>query len=239
MDRLLRKKLDALHREERAFFETQREAYYQRDAERQAWFNLPRHLRTVPCPPRYEWQRRPEHLRTIPCGATTRRGEPCRNIHLARNGRCRFHGGNSTGARTPAGRARQREGYRAWLEKKRASKAGRKRTRIYTCDIPRIAGATLAEISRSDAQAALTPLDGLTPYLADNRLSVGLSNGLCIPVSLTTTTPRYGGVRWWYVCLVCHGRRGTLYLSGSALVCRTCAGIHYAPQSVSHARAVD
>ncbi len=41
------------------------------------------------------------------CGARTRGGSPCRNLPM-RNGRCRMHGGASTGARTPAGLERVR-----------------------------------------------------------------------------------------------------------------------------------
>jgi hypothetical protein len=39
------------------------------------------------------------------CGAQTRQGRPCIATALA-NGRCRIHGGLSTGARTPEGRAK-------------------------------------------------------------------------------------------------------------------------------------
>ncbi len=39
------------------------------------------------------------------CGARTRAGCPCRSPAMA-NGRCRMHGGASTGPRTEAGRAR-------------------------------------------------------------------------------------------------------------------------------------
>ncbi len=39
------------------------------------------------------------------CGARTRKSTPCRGMALA-NGRCRFHGGLSTGPRTLEGRAR-------------------------------------------------------------------------------------------------------------------------------------
>jgi hypothetical protein len=41
------------------------------------------------------------------CGACTRAGCPCRQPAMA-NGRCRFHGGKSTGPRTAAGLARSR-----------------------------------------------------------------------------------------------------------------------------------
>ena len=41
------------------------------------------------------------------CGARTRSGAPCRALAM-RNGRCRMHGGVSTGARTAAGLERVR-----------------------------------------------------------------------------------------------------------------------------------
>jgi hypothetical protein len=39
------------------------------------------------------------------CGAKNRRGNPCQCPAMA-NGRCRLHGGLSTGAKTPEGKAR-------------------------------------------------------------------------------------------------------------------------------------
>ena len=39
------------------------------------------------------------------CGAKTRRGTPCQCKQLFKSGRCKFHGGLSTGPRTPEGRA--------------------------------------------------------------------------------------------------------------------------------------
>ncbi len=42
------------------------------------------------------------------CGAKTRRGTACRSPAMA-NGRCRMHGGASTGPRTEAGLARSRQ----------------------------------------------------------------------------------------------------------------------------------
>jgi hypothetical protein len=41
------------------------------------------------------------------CGAKTRRGKKCRAPAM-RNGRCRMHGGGSTGPRTPEGLERSR-----------------------------------------------------------------------------------------------------------------------------------
>jgi hypothetical protein len=48
------------------------------------------------------------------CGARTRLGPACRRKALC-NGRCRNHGGLSTGPKTTEGWDRTREGYRAWL----------------------------------------------------------------------------------------------------------------------------
>ena len=39
------------------------------------------------------------------CGAKTRRGTPCQRPANKQNGRCRLHGGASTGPRTEQGRA--------------------------------------------------------------------------------------------------------------------------------------
>lgn len=41
------------------------------------------------------------------CGARTRSGGPCRKPAM-KNGRCRLHGGESTGPRTPEGLKRSR-----------------------------------------------------------------------------------------------------------------------------------
>ena len=40
------------------------------------------------------------------CGAKTRAGTPCKNPAVRGRRRCRMHGGRSTGAKTPEGRAR-------------------------------------------------------------------------------------------------------------------------------------
>jgi hypothetical protein len=40
------------------------------------------------------------------CGAHTRRGTACMCKKLYKNGRCKFHGGLSTGPKTPKGKAR-------------------------------------------------------------------------------------------------------------------------------------
>ena len=44
------------------------------------------------------------HLSTLPkCGARTRSGEPCKHYGTKHNGRCRLHGGRSTGAKDQTG----------------------------------------------------------------------------------------------------------------------------------------
>lgn len=43
------------------------------------------------------------------CGAKNRRGTSCTAFAM-RNGRCRFHGGLSTGPKTPEGKARAKRG---------------------------------------------------------------------------------------------------------------------------------
>lgn len=40
------------------------------------------------------------------CGARKKTGERCRSKSLHRGGKCKFHGGLSTGARTPEGKAK-------------------------------------------------------------------------------------------------------------------------------------
>ena len=42
----------------------------------------------------------------LACGAKTRAGTPCKNPAVRGRRRCRMHGGRSTGAKTPEGRAR-------------------------------------------------------------------------------------------------------------------------------------
>lgn len=232
MDKALKNHLSDLHREARSFHRSQMEKLAQHDAFRQAYYSVPPRFRPQPAPARYEREPWPEHLRSIPCGATTRAGTPCKRTDLFTNGRCKFHGGMSTGAKTRAGRKRQRDGYRAWLAQQRASKAGRKRTRTYTSDVPCIDAKTLADIRASTTSDELRPVHGMSLALTDGKaLAVSVPGGHTVAVQLATTTPQYGGVRWWYVCPVCEKRKAVLYLSGEMLQCRQCAGIHYASQS--------
>lgn len=47
----------------------------------------------------------PDELRGLMCGAKNRQGGLCKRHDLCRNGRCKYHGGASTGPRTAAGKA--------------------------------------------------------------------------------------------------------------------------------------
>lgn len=181
-------------------------------------------------PPEPEYEPYPD-ISGLRCGARTRAGTACKITAIYSNGRCKFHGGLSTGAKTKGGRARQHEGYCAWLEKQRASKAGRKRTRKYVSDVARIGSLTLSEIGASEKDRVLQPVDGIGLRMSGRVLVAELPNGHSITVRLTTTSPQYGGARWWYFCPNCGKRKAILYFLDESLCCRQCAGLHYASQS--------
>lgn len=51
----------------------------------------------------------PRYLRGLTCGARKKDGTQCRSTTLCANGRCKFHGGRSTGPKSAEGRARALE----------------------------------------------------------------------------------------------------------------------------------
>lgn len=60
--------------------------------------------------------------RRVICGARTRKGTDCRNKSEPGRGRCKFHGGMSTGPRTPEGRERIAEAQRRrWARSRHGS----------------------------------------------------------------------------------------------------------------------
>lgn len=85
-----------------------------KEAEFQAWAD--RDYRYPP-PPASQF---PAELAEQTCGAKTRAGTPCKMRSIYANGRCKLHGGLSTGAKTTEGKARQLEGFYRWLEAKKA-----------------------------------------------------------------------------------------------------------------------
>lgn len=50
----------------------------------------------------------PDELRGLTCGAKTRAGTPCKQKAVHDNGRCKLHGGLSTGPKTEAGKEQAR-----------------------------------------------------------------------------------------------------------------------------------
>lgn len=64
----------------------------------------------------------PEDLHDLTCGAKTRKGTPCKRRDLYSSGRCKLHGGLSTGPKTAEGKAR--------VGRKRAYEVGKDKTRV-------------------------------------------------------------------------------------------------------------
>lgn len=60
---------------------------------------------SVPVPTRPSYPAHPPELVGLTCGAMNRRGAPCRSSQIFANGRCKFHGGLSTGPKSAAGKA--------------------------------------------------------------------------------------------------------------------------------------
>ena len=48
----------------------------------------------------------PDELRGLACSAKTRKGGMCKRTDIYENGRCKFHGGLSTGPKTAEGKAK-------------------------------------------------------------------------------------------------------------------------------------
>jgi hypothetical protein len=59
----------------------------------------------------------PEECRGMTCGAKTRAGTPCKRKDLYTNGRCRLHGGLSTGPKTKEGK--RRSALNGWRPKRK------------------------------------------------------------------------------------------------------------------------
>ena len=51
-----------------------------------------------------------------------------------------------------------------------------------------------------------------------------------LKVALTTSRTRFNGLRAWFVCPICSGRKGVIYTKGQLVGCRTCLGLKYKKQ---------
>src|SRR5262252_9440270 len=92
-----------------------------------------------------------------PCGARTRSGGECRSPAMA-NGRCRMHGGASTGPRTPAGLARSRRANWKHGRYSAEARALRKR-RQWEAEIDRWEAEQNAWLDQYDDEALLQEFD--------------------------------------------------------------------------------
>jgi hypothetical protein len=80
-----------------------------RKAWRDYWRGYREHTSSPNWPNNGDYPPRPPALASLTCGAKTRAGTPCKRIDLYWSGRCRLHGGQSTGPVTDEGKAKARE----------------------------------------------------------------------------------------------------------------------------------
>jgi hypothetical protein len=75
---------------------------------RNEWLNQPFSYPPQPTPnyPQTDYPPFPKECIGMTCGAKTRAGTPCKLTSIYENGRCKFHGGLSTGPKTPEGKKR-------------------------------------------------------------------------------------------------------------------------------------
>ncbi len=66
-------------------------------------------FKIIPSPKPPELPSFPEVLRGLTCGAKNRKGQPCKRTDLWKSGRCKFHGGMSTGPKTTEGKRKTSE----------------------------------------------------------------------------------------------------------------------------------
>jgi hypothetical protein len=119
------------------------------------------------------------------CGARTRCGGACRQPAMP-NGRCRLHGGLSTGPRTPAGLARSRRA--RWKHGARSAavrallSAGRQQTRLTRALRARLAAFPAGHGVHRSVFAQALP-SGVAPLLLPDSASLRLGVSAVNPVS--------------------------------------------------------
>jgi hypothetical protein len=78
------------------------------------------------------------------------------------------------------------------------------------------------------------------PWVRLNYTITARNEPLNYEIRLTTTRPRFGGLRWWFLCPLtrngrtCGRRVGKLYLSGRYFGCRKCHDLTYTSCQESH-----
>ena len=97
--------------------------------------------------------RLPDGSTILTCGAKTRAGHPCRRKSSGKGGRCRNHGGKSTGPRTIEGRERIASAQRARWQ----------RWRLYNARI-------LPELSRKQELRHIRTFEALSAEAATKRI---------------------------------------------------------------------
>lgn len=80
-----------------------------RKAYRAYWLGYREHSQSTAWPRYGQYPPLPAALRGLTCGAKTRSGHPCARTDLHESGRCKFHGGLSTGPLSEAGKQKSRE----------------------------------------------------------------------------------------------------------------------------------
>lgn len=90
-----------------------------------------------------------------PCGAKTRVGTPCKRLDTAHSGRCRLHGGKSTGPTTEAGKQQARINGRL---------GGRKpKVQVFSGSMPAPQATTLPKTSPVPSAGNRTEMLGIPP----------------------------------------------------------------------------
>lgn len=69
-----------------------------------------------------------------------------------------------------------------------------------------------------------------SPYLRLNYTNKATNKDYNYKVNLTTTSPNFGGKRWWFECPNC-GRRVAVLYSDKVYVCRKCLNLSYESQN--------
>ncbi len=92
----------------------------------------------------------------IPCGARNRRGTPCQSPGMA-NGRCRLHGGLSTGPKTPEGLRRSQMA--RWKSGDYSRNA--RLHRSYICEVGRLISIAQGPRNYRALHASLDRLDAI------------------------------------------------------------------------------